>query len=104
MFERLSPRIIVPGAVFEEVRAGQGKDATATLALAWSAERCVPDVVVPAGIEHWDLGPGESQVLAHTLGSSRWVVIDDLAARRCAASGMFVDSTLVEQAVNNVGE
>jgi predicted nucleic acid-binding protein len=86
LFERLAPRIIVPSAVFEEVRAGQEKDATAASALAWAAERRVPDAAVPVGVEHWDLGPGESQVIAHGLTGWRWVVLDDLAARRCAAS------------------
>jgi predicted nucleic acid-binding protein len=95
LFERLSPRIIVPSAVFEEVRAGQEKDATAASALAWAVERGVPDAVVPVGVEHWNLGPGESQVIAHGLAGSRWVVLDDLAARRCAAShGLAVIGSL----------
>lgn len=95
LFERLAPRIIVPSAVFEEVRAGQEKDTTAAIALAWAAERRVPDATVPVGVEHWDLGPGESQVLAHGLAGSRWVVLDDLAARRCAAShGLAVIGSL----------
>ena len=64
LFERLAPRIIVPNAVLEEVRAGQEKDSTAAIALAWAAERCVPDANVPVGVEHWDLGSGESQVIA----------------------------------------
>jgi predicted nucleic acid-binding protein len=138
LFEQLSPRIIVPIAVLEEVRAGQAKDGTAALALAWSAERRVPNVVIPASIEHWDLGRGESQVLSYALDGGRWVVLDDLAARRCAASyglavigslgvvlrakqrgllaearpwitklmgaGMFVDDSLLNSALNSVGE
>jgi predicted nucleic acid-binding protein len=32
------------------------------------------------------LGAGESQVIAHCIGRSRWAVLDDLAARRCAAA------------------
>ncbi len=50
LFERLSPRIIVPNAVFEEVRAGQEKDTTAATALSWAAERRVPDATVPVGV------------------------------------------------------
>jgi len=84
--QRLAPRIIVPRAVFEEVRAGQEKDPTAALALAWAEERCLPDATVPVSVEHWDVGPGESQVIAHGLAGLRWVVLDDLAARRCAMS------------------
>ncbi len=95
LFERLAPSIIVPRAVFEEVRAGQEQDPTAAIALAWAAERCVPDATVPVGVEHWDLGSGESQVIAHGLSGSRWVVLDDLAARRCAVShGLAVIGSL----------
>lgn len=95
LFERLSPRIVVPSAVFEEVLAGQEKDTTAAIALSWAAERRVPDAAVPIGVEHWDLGPGESQVIAHGLAGSTWVVLDDLAARRCAAShGLAVIGSL----------
>jgi predicted nucleic acid-binding protein len=35
---------------------------------------------------HWDLGLGESQVIAHCIGGSRWAVLDDRAARRAAAA------------------
>ena len=49
LFERLAPRIIVPTAVFDEVRAGQTKDVTASVALAWAAERRAPDIAVPLG-------------------------------------------------------
>ena len=138
LFERLAPSIIVPRAVFEEVRAGREKDPTAAIALAWAAERCVPDATVPVGVEHWDLGSGESQVIAYGLAGSRWVVLDDLAARRCAAAhglavigslgvvlrskqrglldearpwvtkligvGMFMDSRLLDLALESVGE
>ena len=79
----------------EEVRAGQEKDSTAAIALAWAAERSAPDRAVPVGVEHWDLGSGESQVIAHGLAGSRWVVLDDLAARRCAAAhGLAVIGSL----------
>jgi predicted nucleic acid-binding protein len=46
----------------------------------------VKDVAVITSIEHWDLGLGESQVIAHTMFGSRWAVLDDRAARRCAAA------------------
>jgi predicted nucleic acid-binding protein len=36
LFEQLAPKIIVPSAVFDEVRVGQAKDRTAAIALAWS--------------------------------------------------------------------
>jgi hypothetical protein len=46
LFEQLASKIIIPSAVFDEVRIGQEKDGTAAIALAWSAE--TPDLVVPA--------------------------------------------------------
>ena len=72
--------------MFEEVRAGQEHDPTAAVALAWAIERCVPDAILPASVEHWDLGAGESQVIIHGITASRWIVLDDRAARRCAAA------------------
>ena len=42
------------------------------------------EIVVATSIEHWDLGLGESQVIAHCVGGSRWAVLDDRASRRCA--------------------
>jgi len=84
LLERLVPTRLIPNAVLEEVRAGQEKDRTAAVALEWAARYCVADVAVLASIKHWDLGPGESQVIAHSVGGSRWAVLDDRAARRCA--------------------
>jgi predicted nucleic acid-binding protein len=43
-------------------------------------------MAVVTSIEHWDLGPGEAQVIAQCVGGSRWAVLDDRAARRCAAA------------------
>jgi predicted nucleic acid-binding protein len=56
----------------------------------------VADEPVPAVIAGWDLGPGESAVLAFAhAGPGRVAIIDDLAARRCAASlGIEVHGTL----------
>lgn len=86
LIERLSPGIAVPDAVVEEVRAGHHKDSTAARAIAWAENYRVQDLPLVASIEHWDLGAGESQVIAHCIGRSRWAVLDDLAARRCAAA------------------
>jgi predicted nucleic acid-binding protein len=86
LIERLAPKILIPNAVIEEVRAGQYKDQTTATALEWASRYRVEDIAVVASIEHWDLGPGESQVIAHCIGGSRWAVLDDRAARRCAAA------------------
>jgi predicted nucleic acid-binding protein len=86
LLDRLAPQIIVPSAVLDEVRVGQEKAATATLALDWAGSRRVPDLAVPASVEHWGLGSGESQAITHGLIGSRWVVLDDRAGRRCRSS------------------
>jgi predicted nucleic acid-binding protein len=79
LIERLAPGVAVPDAVVSEIRAGQLKDATASRALAWAQPYHVPDVPLV-------LGAGESQVIAHCIGRPRWAILDDLAARRCAAA------------------
>jgi predicted nucleic acid-binding protein len=95
LMERLAPEIIVPDAVIAEIRAGELKDATAITALRWAESRRVADAIVPATVERWDLGSGESQVIAYGLAGARWVVLDDFAARRCAtAHGITVIGTL----------
>lgn len=58
----------------------------AAAALSWAERYRVEDVTVVAGIEHWDLGLGESQVIAHSVGGSRWAVLDDRSARRRAVA------------------
>lgn len=86
LIERLAPRILIPNAVIEEVRAGEHKDRTAATALEWAGRYRVEDIAVVTSIEHWDLGLGESQVITHCVGGSRWAVLDDRAARRCAVA------------------
>ncbi len=85
LLARLAPAIMIPDAVLKEVRHGQEKDHTATMALSWAERYRVTDIAIPASIEHWDLGSGESQVIAHGTLGPRWAVLDDRAARRCAA-------------------
>jgi len=95
LLDRLAPQIIVPSAVLDEVRVGRAKDTTAAIALDWAESRRVPDLAVPASVEHWDLGPGESQVITQGIVGSRWAVLDDRAGRRCArAHGVSVIGTL----------
>ena len=86
LIEHLAPTILIPNAVIQEVHAGLAKDPTAAAALAWAEPYRVDDITLAASVEHWDLGPGESQVIAHSAGRSRWAVLDDRAARRCAAA------------------
>ena len=95
LIERLAPTILVPNAVLQEVRAGQQRDRTAATALEWAERYRIEDIALVASIEHWDLGLGEAQVIAHSVAGSRWAVLDDRAARRCAvAHGIAVIGSL----------
>lgn len=90
-------RFVVPPAVLEEVTVTQHTDAAAgRIAEAKWIERA-PDVSVPADVIEWDLGPGESAVIATCLhfGAEARPVLDDLAGRRCArAFGLRVIGTI----------
>lgn len=73
LIEDVAPAILVPNAVIEEVRAGQHKDRTAARAMEWAGGYRVEDIAVAASIEHWDLGTGEAQVIAHCVDVPRWL-------------------------------
>ncbi len=88
--------ILVPMAVASEIRRRGNHDVTAQAMgkAPWLILRETP--AVPAFIQAWDLGEGESSVLtwAHTYPGTE-AIIDDLAARRCAAAlGIPVRGTL----------
>jgi predicted nucleic acid-binding protein len=91
-----SDEVIVPAAVAEELqRAGEHDVACEAMSRSpWI--NVVPDPPIPANIQAWDLGPGESAVLALALAHLGCeAVIDDLAARRCAAAiGVLFRGTL----------
>lgn len=84
LIEKLSSEILVPEAVLEEIHAGEADDSSAGFAIAFAQTHRASDVPLPDTVSHWDLGAGESQVIAHALARSYWAVLDDLAARRCA--------------------
>jgi predicted nucleic acid-binding protein len=96
LLQLISPEIIVPETVASEIEVRGNSDPTAQ-ALAnnsWLVVTQTPPV--PAQIQAWGLGPGESSVLAwaHAHPGSD-AIIDDLAARRCAgALGIPVRGTL----------
>ncbi len=85
ILSRLWKEILVPEAVWREVTAAGKNDAAATgLQQAVWAQR-VPPVDIPPLVGAWDLGAGESAVLAlaNQMPSAR-VVLDDAQARKCA--------------------
>jgi predicted nucleic acid-binding protein len=81
----LAKLLVVPEAVIREIQAGSNRDGAADRVHDLVSILRVEDQ--PDRIRLWDLGAGESQVLAHGLGRpGSEVVLDDLAARRCARS------------------
>lgn len=96
LLANLADALVVPRSVADEV--GAKPDGARLLeTLAKNARYAVvSDEAVPPEILAWDLGPGESQVIANARrhGADR-VVLDDLEARRCAkAMGLKAIGTL----------
>lgn len=81
----LAVEVVVPATVEAEVLAGADRhDILLPVELPkWMT--IVPDILLPTEVSGWDLGAGESQVLAHASRLGDWeAVLDDLQARRCA--------------------
>jgi predicted nucleic acid-binding protein len=89
-------RIIVPEPVFDEVISGGHTDkaAKALSEAAWLEKR--PGPSFPESVVAWDLGMGESSVIATALQvPGARVIIDDLNGRKCGlAHGLGVVGTV----------
>lgn len=89
-------RVIVPEPVFDEVISGGHTDkaARAVSEAPWLEKRASP--AIPESVVAWDLGPGESSVIATALQiPGARAVIDDLNGRKCGlALGLGVVGTL----------
>ena len=95
LLESLTAKAVVPNAVFLEIQAGIGGYQAVQSTADWAAPRLVADVRIPLSIERWDLGPGESQVIAHCLKDTQRAVLDDAQGRQCArAHGIAVIGTV----------
>ncbi|MDF0667220.1 MAG: DUF3368 domain-containing protein [Nitrospira sp.] len=95
LLESLAAKAAVPDAVFLEIQAGIGEHQAVQNTVDWAAPRRVADVPIPLSIERWDLGPGESQVIAHCLRETQRAVLDDAQGRQCAgAHGIAVIGTM----------
>lgn len=90
------PAIVVPSAVAAEVAAAGASDPAVLALRSTPWLRTVPTEPAPAAVTAWDLGPGESAVIAYGLAHhGAEVIIDDRAGRRCAATlGLPVRGTL----------
>lgn len=77
--------IIVPEAVAEEIMRRGETDVTAQAVNVTTWLTVVQTPPVPPQIQAWGLGQGESSVLAWGCAhSGTEIIVDDLAARRCA--------------------
>lgn len=88
--------VVVPQPVSDEIRARGADDVTAQSLNSERWLEITESPPIPVGIMQWGLGPGESAVLAESLHrAGTCVVIDDFAARKCAAAlGIPVIGTL----------
>ena len=91
----LSAELVVPRGVFREISAHPCIDPAAK----WLQDKetsVVQAVEVPLAISEWNLGKGESEVIAFAQKQEGFVAaIDDKAAKRCAeASGIRVRGTI----------
>jgi len=88
--------IVIPAAVAAEIQRRGPTDPTAQVIerTAWLVIVATP--LIPPLIQSWDLGEGESSVLAWAYAHpGTEAIIDDLPARRCAAAlGVPVRGTL----------
>jgi predicted nucleic acid-binding protein len=84
---KLSKELVIPAAVEREVRAQPEGDGLLAHLVAFDTVAVAAETTIAANIGAWDLGAGESQVLALAvqMPQSR-AVLDDLEARRCASS------------------
>ncbi len=96
LLSALAGRVAVPTAVAEEVGAKPDGKALLQAIAEDTAYTLVDHEVATPEILIWDLGAGETQVIANAQshGAER-VVIDDLEARRCAkVLGLKIIGTL----------
>jgi predicted nucleic acid-binding protein len=92
---KLPDGVVVPSDVAEEIKAGPEGDA-ARLAIESGSFNLVKVSNPEPELAAWDLGRGETSVLAYALANTGWTaILDDSVARKCAHSfGIPVKGTL----------
>jgi predicted nucleic acid-binding protein len=96
LLPRLARPVIVPQGVLTEVGAKPGERWLADAVRSQSGLTTAPDQPTPPALDAWDLGRGESCVIAHALTQAGLVpMLDDRRARQAAqALGLPVIGTL----------
>jgi predicted nucleic acid-binding protein len=85
LLNRVAVEVVMPRGVLAEIKA-QPNDSSSKLidSLNWLT---IADVVVPDSIKAWDLGVGESEVVAYALQSKGYrPLLDDAEGKACALS------------------
>jgi len=86
LLRNFAGKIFVPEPVAKEIKAKGSQDITSKVLDEIPWLEVTPSKVVPDVILDWGLGPGESAVLALVYENPGMeAIIDDLAARKCAA-------------------
>jgi predicted nucleic acid-binding protein len=87
LLRQAAATVMVPASVAREILVRGPRDAAADMLANMPLLRQVDDPAIPPSILAWDLGNGESAVLAWALAHpGARGVIDDLQGRRCAES------------------
>ena len=82
---RLPDHTAIPASAAAEIRAAPPNDPGRLWLDALPPGIILPDKHLPVEIASWDLGAGESAVIAWAAADRSWeAVLDDRAARRCA--------------------
>jgi len=82
---RLPDALAIPAPVAEEIQAGLKDDPARGWLLHSGSEYVQPVPTVEPEVAAWDLGRGERAALSLAYRKPTWtVIVDDLAARRCA--------------------
>ena len=87
LLKLVSSEVIVPEPVSAEIEVRGRSDPAARILAETSWLVITQTPLIPAEVQEWGLGPGESSVIAwaHAHQGSE-AIIDDLAGRRCAAA------------------
>ncbi len=81
----LFAQLVIPEGVFQEITGHKYHDSAVEWINAQNHQAIIRSVEVPAIISEWNLGMGESQVLAFAFKNSGFTAaIDDKAAKKCA--------------------
>ncbi len=93
---RLHDQFVVPEGVLQEINDHKDHDRAVEWINALDYQGIVRSVDVPAVISEWNLGKGESQVIAYAFQNRDFTAaIDDRAAKKCAAVfGISISGTI----------